>query len=395
MKINASKILFTLFGVFIIVYLGVTVFNYFYSPFVTEMAVQASVNDTIDVDAIAIRDEKTVKSNNGGVAVYSVENGGKVAKGAPIIDYYTSNEAAALKKQIDELTDKVVRLSTINTQNSNYAADLELVSANVTSDLFTLLNCVDSDDFSNADEYNNELYYSLCQSGVTTGTIKNITDKIKELESELSLLKSKYTQSSSTVYSDYAGYFVNTADGYENSVDYQNISKLTANDYDKIKAAAVDKSVAGKVICDTSWYLLAKISSTQSLELSEGKSVKIIIPAVGNKKLSAVVTALNTDSSGKVLCILNCTNMSNELAMLRNQKIQIVVNTYSGLRVNKKAVRVNDGKKGVYVSIGGSDKWREVDIIYSGDEFVIVDSDNSDGKLKIYDDVIIKGKGLD
>ena len=113
------------------------------------MVYQSTINDTIDAEAIAIRNEKTVTADKSGVAVFSVENGGKVAKGATLINYYDSLEAASLKKQIDNLSNKIESLSAINTQNNNYAADIELVSANVTTDLFTLLNSIDNDDFSN------------------------------------------------------------------------------------------------------------------------------------------------------------------------------------------------------------------------------------------------------
>ena len=63
--------------------------------------------------------------------------------------------------------------------------------------------------------------------------------------------------------------------------------------------------------------------------------------------------------------------------------------------MNKDAVRVKNGKKGVYVTLGNIKKFREINVVYSAEDYVIVDSDNEDGQLKIYDDVIIKGKGID
>ncbi len=178
-------------------------------------------------------------------------------------------------------------------------------------------------------------------------------------------------------------------------MDYEHISEFTVSDFDKLKAETLSGNEAGKVVCDTSWYLVTKVSYDEARELYAGESVKIILPLLGSQKLSATITAVNTDSSkNETLIVLNCTNMNSDLSSIRNQKIQIVVDTHTGLRVNSKAVRINDGKKGVYVKLGNLIKFREIDVIYSTKEYVIVDSDNEDGQLKVYDDVIIKGKDL-
>ena len=68
MKINPSKILFTLFGIFVLLYVGSVVVNYFYTPFEVETVRQVTVDDTIDTKAIALRNEKVVTSDKQGVA---------------------------------------------------------------------------------------------------------------------------------------------------------------------------------------------------------------------------------------------------------------------------------------------------------------------------------------
>ena len=120
------------------------------------------------------------------------------------------------------------------------------------------------------------------------------------------------------------------------------------------------------------------------------------MPLSSTQTLEATVEKINHDSkSGDAIIILNCTNMNAELSAIRIKDVQIVIDDYTGLRVNKKAIRVKDKKQGVYVVIGSNVKFREINIIYSANDYVIVDSDNSDDQLKVYDDVIIKGKGLD
>ena len=87
--------------------------------------------------------------------------------------------------------------------------------------------------------------------------------------------------------------------------------------------------------------------------------------------------------------------MNEELATLRHKKMQIVLKTYNGLKVNSRAIRIHDGKKGVYVKLGNIIKFIETDIIYNSKDYVIVDTEYGYDQLKIYDDVIVKGKDLD
>ena len=395
MKINPSKILYTLFGLFVLLYVGSVVFNYFYTPFEVETVRQVTVDDTINTKAIAVRNEKVITSDKQGVAVYSVENGGKLAKGADVINYYSDAEAASLSRQIGDLQQKIDRLRDINTQSGNYAADIDIVSANVTTQLLKLNKYTDSGDLSNASAYSDELFYAMCRSGVETGRLDKLDDRINELEKELKALKKQSSDSVQKIKSEYAGYFVNTVDGYENAVDISKVEKMTTAEFDKLKAGDVPQNAVGKVVCDTNWRFIAKLNINDSRQIKEGSTVEIVLPLSSGERLDAEVLALNIGENDDVLCVMSLSTMNPQLLSMREQDIQIVVDTYTGLRVNKNAVRVKDGKKGVYVTLGNIKRFRETDIIYSAEDYVIVDSDNKDGQLKIYDDVIIKGKGID
>lgn len=390
------KIIFSLFGIFALIYLCSSAFNYFYEPYVTDVVYKTNVNYTIDVEALAVRNEKIITSDKKGIKVYSVENGSKVAKNATVIEYFNDDESAALQKQIDLLSKRIERFSAINNQNGSYAADLDVVSANVTSNLFNLLNAVDENNIYDADELSDDFLYSMCQSGAITGKVTQIGEKISSLKKQLKELKSKEVSSNGYVNVKESGYFVNSVDGYENAVSFENVEEITVNDFNKIKPEKNTDNAVGKVVCESSWYLLAKVNSATSHELTEGKKVEVILPLSSTQTLEATVEKINHDSkSGDAIIILNCTNMNAELSAIRIKDVQIVIDDYTGLRVNKKAIRVKDKKQGVYVVIGSNVKFREINIIYSANDYVIVDSDNSGDQLKVYDDVIIKGKGLD
>ena len=93
--------------------------------------------------------------------------------------------------------------------------------------------------------------------------------------------------------------------------------------------------------------------------------------------------------------------MDSDIARLRTEDVEIVINETDGIRVNKSAVRVINGVQGVYVLTGNIVRFKKLDIIYTGEDYVIskmikedVYDKNKVPYLKIYDAVILEGKDL-
>ena len=73
----------------------------------------------------------------------------------------------------------------------------------------------------------------------------------------------------------------------------------------------------------------------------------------------------------------------------------IVDQEYSGLKVPTKAIRFVDGKTGVFVISGMTLKFVTVDVLYRTDEYIICDKKASnESVLRLYDEVVVKGKKL-
>ena len=79
--------------------------------------------------------------------------------------------------------------------------------------------------------------------------------------------------------------------------------------------------------------------------------------------------------------------------------MKIVLNTYKGLKVSSSALRVvskEDGTNstGVYVLSGMTAHFVPVNIVYSNDVYAICEIEQEDGKLRLYDEIIVKGKNI-
>lgn len=107
---------------------------------------------------------------------------------------------------------------------------------------------------------------------------------------------------------------------------------------------------------------------------------------------------INTDET---VLILSSKIMDSDIARLRTEDVEIVINETDGIRVNKSAVRVINGVQGVYVLTGNIVRFKKLDIIYTGEDYVIskmikedIYDENKVPYLKIYDAVILEGKDL-
>jgi hypothetical protein len=365
------------------------------NPVKTETVFKTTVVDYAKASAVAIRSESLVCSDNSGVAVYVTENGEKVAKGNPLIEYYDNQADVSKKKRIDELKSQIKTLKELDEQNSYTVGDLDLVSAQISAGIYEVLNASEAPGSSDFNIASDNLLRAMNQGQIVTGREKDFKEVIKNLEAKLNKLESSYSGKLSTFNSEESGYFVNIADGYESAYPYDKILDITAGDVANLTETELPKNCVGKLINSDEWYFVATLNSKDSRNVIKDTSVTVRIPNSDVGEIKMYVEKITDNNDGTATAVLSCSYMSSELSTLRFQDIQIVVGRYTGLRVNKDSVRVVDGKVGVYVRLGKLVKFREINIIYSGKDFVICESSQAPGELKIYDEAVIKGKELE
>ncbi|MBQ7128614.1 MAG: hypothetical protein IJO19_01330 [Clostridia bacterium] len=391
-----TRIFFAVFGLLIISTVLYHSFSSLFNPYETQEAVEMTVKKTVSADCYIIRKENIIKSDYTGYKVFRVSNGGKVAKNSTVISFYEKANDVATANEINTLEDYLSQIEEINKQNSIHNADLDIISEQTASNIYSFLNDVNSNNLADAKKSVSQLRYFIAQGQLATGREKNYISVIKSLNEELNILNRGYDENVKKVKSEYSGYFVNFTDGYENSVNYDNINDITVNDIENIKAERVADNQVGRVISENEWYIVCNLNTADSKDLSKGDKIKISTSLSNSDELSVTVKAVNRSSNKKKTAVVfSCMEMNEELATVRKQNMQVILKTYKGLKVNKDAVRAKNGKKGVYVERGSVRKFVETDIIYNSSDYCIVKSNNGDGELKIYDEVIVKGRGLD
>ena len=134
----------------------------------------------------------------------------------------------------------------------------------------------------------------------------------------------------------------------------------------------------------------------ESLNYKEGDSLTVYTSVKSYPKLPVTVKKINiSETSSSAVVLFACNEMNSELASMRSGPMTVVKKEYDGLKVSKNALRVVDSKRGVYVLTGMQVKFVEVNVLFSNDSYMICEKQSADDSvLRLYDEVIVKGKNL-
>ncbi len=381
--------------VLVAVFLLYQFYQLFYNPFTTNTAVYYETFEGIETVAVAIRDEKILDGSSvSGAKRYLVMDGEKVAKNGTIAEIYDTAEAAAAKNTIDDLEHKIERLTEIQSYNDLAAANLSTVDVKIRQELISLLSA-DTNGKLGGTEEAQELLYLLNRRQIITGEVANFNAVLAAFSAEKKRLETTYNLTPvSKVTTNYSGYFASSSDGYEELLNPDNLDSITGETIRNVVANSKGTDKGDKVISEYSWYLAAELTLSESLKLKEGSKITLRTNTDSNPELPVTVHSINRSADGtSVVVIFKCNYINGELAVMRTIPITIVLGSYDGLKIPAESVRWVNGQSGVYKISANRAVFVPVNIIYSAESFVVCEKVQG-GDLKLYDEIIVKGKQL-
>ncbi|MGN1320241.1 MAG: HlyD family efflux transporter periplasmic adaptor subunit, partial [Acutalibacteraceae bacterium] len=367
-----------------------------YKPITTASAEYYTAVNGFNITGIIIREEKIIASDTSGTLHFVLDSGERVAKNGVIANIYSDAEASVTINRIEQLKSQIADIEEMQSYNDVEAADISLVNTKVTNSLNSLVRECATRKYSSIDEYSLELLTNMSRRQMITGEQTDFSARLAELNTELDTLSASLPQAVGYITTDTSGYFVSSIDGYENLLSCDDIDNITPEFLDSLKAEEINENAVGKIVSGYVWYIAAKVSIEDSMQYKTGDTLTVKTSLKSNPELNVTVEKINTSKSDdSVVLILSCQQMNSELASMRKGNMTIIKSTYSGLKLPKKALRVQDGKTGVFVRSGATLKFVTVNVIYSTDEYIICEQQTSnDDVLRLYDDVVVKGKRL-
>lgn len=406
-------------GILIFSLMGYRVYKTNSDPFSTRTIFFSTFEDTVDTTAYIIRDEQYVTASLSGTAVPLVPDGEKVAVNDPIAVLCGSLRDASTYAQIKEIEKSIERYTQLNSQKNLNTVNIEGFEANIYNVFNNILKTVESGNLGRFSEYSEDFRDTVTARQIAINGAIDFSDRISELRSRLNTLNTSAV-SAQEIFAQSTGYFVSNTDGFEQAVDYKNAVNLEYNELES--SFSTKKNTApgtlGRLVSSFNWYIAVVLENKTAAQLEIGKSMKLIFPHSSAGYFTAQVKSIKTSPNGKSAVIFSCRNVTPEVLNFRIEKIQLVMKEIKGYKIDSEAIRVSKESvvpeegvetaptaqekeyKGVYIKLGNIIRFRKVEIIYSGTDFVIA-APNSALKLNerneyvdLYDEIIIGGKDL-
>ena len=380
----------------IIMFLAYQYYVSVYAAVKTESAEQFKYTEGVETVGTFIRSEMTITSNHIGTVHFVVSNGEKVAKDGTIAKIYQSDSASAAASRINEIDEQLAVIAEIEGYNDSTAVDVDTINERITKHLNNFVYTVQDGRFSDIGNSVSDLLTMMTRKQVATGEQSDFSSLKLALTEEKQALSASMGTAQGSIISPKSGYFVSDADGYETVLDVKNIGEYTPEFLKELKPQNIEENVIGKIVYDYEWYIAAPVSISDSMFYKVGQTVTLKTDTTASPRILATVETINLSKKGNdATLILKVSEMNSELASMRSGNITIIKDEYEGIKVKGSALRVVDSVTGVYVVSGMEAKFVAIDIVYSTEDYTICALNTSDtSKLRLYDEIIVKGKNL-
>ena len=156
---------------------------------------------------------------------------------------------------------------------------------------------------------------------------------------------------------------------------------------------------AGQITTGFSWKFYAVCDLDTAARFDGLSTVKISVPGKQNTPLSATVEEVTEDKdNGIAKIVLQCQTISAEVLGLGCETVQVDLKTYEGIRIDKAALHIVNGQRGVYVKYGNLQRFLKITTLYENDSYILVPEDGKLGsanEVRLYDEIIVQGTNLE
>ena len=391
MKSLTTKILAGVLCVLLFAVVGSQLYYRINDKHKTEEAVLCEINDNLSFKGVIVRDEKVIKNDTEGVLDYRYTDSSKISVGSTIANVYKSQDDIAAQNQIEKLKNSISMLERAQNPGTINYVQPDTLKTKIDNEYNDMLTNSLKKDYASLSKTKNDLSVVLNIYNIITGSVKNYSDQIKSMKSEVSKLN-KSTKPIKQIKSSNTGYFVSYADGYESKLKTNNINKLTEKDITDIinSKPQYQDNVVGKMFSNYSCKIVGIINNDK--RISEDSSLNLMLSSSKSKYNVTVDSIKPAKDNNKSIVVFSCDRLDESLVDSRVQSAKIVFDEYEGLKIPRKAIRFKNKDKGVYVLLGNDITFKKIDVIYENedDDFVISKNTSNEEYVLLYDQILME-----
>lgn len=414
-KETAKNIAIFVLMLFLVIYAGFQILPSFSQKIETENAMLVSVYESNKTNGYIFRNETVITGDTSGKAVTLVKDGERVSKGQHFANIYLAEDYAELQQQANAIQDKIEVLEKSVVEVNAYVTDISKTDDEIDRYFDVIFKDVSEGNLSEISSHEDSLLVSLNKRELIVSMMEGYETEIAALRTEKAYLENRINSVSKRLTANMSGYYYGDTDGYEKIFTLDALDNLTLESFEQMTLSSPDYSVKnqsfGKIVESFVWYVVCETQKDIAAGYEENKYYTLNFPSFSDDEVHMKLEKIIKSTSEKNALLVFRGNTAPEgFTYQRNQQVDIISNRYSGLAVPKEAIRIIDGKRGVYILSGDIVRFRLVDIIGENEDYYIVSAESPKSEsedlqdetehivqipyLALYDNVIVKGKNL-
>ena len=394
----------------VLAYFGIQGLQYLGDPLTTTLAYNYQVEEGMDLSGYVVRREQVLADEASGLLRLQRSEGEKVGAGGTVALVYADQTSLDRQREIDELSGRIEQLQFAQEASLGSEVSLKL-DAQIMRSLLDYRAELAAGRLDNAEEHETELKSLVLKRDYTYSDTEDLSGQIAELQSQLKELKAQAASSVRAVKAPVSGVYSAVVDGYETVLTPEMLADMTPSQLNALQADETLTSQTGKLILGDSWYYAVTMSADQAKALRDSGGTMTLRFAKGVEQDQTVTLyAVGPEEQGRVVVTFRGEYNMAQVTLLRRQSAQLIWRTVAGIRVPNEALRAANTKVdqegnrttveslGVYCVVGMEARFKPVEVLYSGDGFVLVRStaasDQESLRLRPGDEIIISAKDL-
>ncbi len=389
-------------------YMGYAVLSAYSTGVETTAAVRITAKDSIPGNGWFFRDEITITENKNGAVKHTVFSGERVQHDAVLANVYSTVEALELSRELEPL-EKQISLLDSAMQSAGDGSDAAKLDQQITIFLQQMAAQIKSGSGASLTSSVDSLRSLALKREAGNLKPEDLESEKKALSEQLKSLNQQVLGQTAKLSSPASGYFSEVVDGYESVLRPEILTDLTVaklNALIKKKDTKAESQSLGKIIQGFSWYLAVETSEQDASRVKEGQTLNVDFTQASLEAPVTVYSISKDRDKGKAVIVLEGSVFNSEMVSMREQPVELVLGSYTGLKVPKTAVHIEEYTDGedqkvrtvVSVLSGSLVKTKNITggIIYEAEDYYVVRQSATDvNGLVVQDQIVIKGKDLE
>ena len=414
MKQGKPLITFAMFAILAVlcVYFGVYVYQALNEPYRTTLVYPYTADDSVEADGLLVRQESVFPAQSGIVELTRSE-GERVGVGQEVALVYQNTQAQADQAQIQALSQEIELLEYAMGQGGIGSSAARL-DEDILQDMVDLRASAALGDFGDLEDQVRTVKSDVLRRGYTYGdgvTAGDLTARLQELRGQLTAVNQRSASATTRVTAGQSGYFSSLVDGYETALTPDTVLQLTPSALQSLldSPPAQGGGSTGKLILSDLWYFVTNLPADAAQRLSPGGTALLHFQGDFTQDVDMMVVQVGEPEGDQCTVVFSSDRYLARTTLLRSQSVEIIFDSWSGLRIPKEALRMESytyedeetgeekeaSRLGVYVLLGGKAEFKTVKVVTEGSDYYVVEpTDATSGALRAGDEVITRAVGL-